>query len=76
MAIEDKTADFGDAELELLVQHFKKPLSNIEVRTALFAKEMLLDEWFRLKLLEKDQSFPHLWKQVMLRFEDFQCFPN
>ena len=49
-----KLSDFGDAELELLVQHFKEPLSNMEVSTASFAKEMLLDEWFRLKLLGKD----------------------
>ena len=40
-----KMSDFGDAELELLVQHFKEPLSNMEAPTASFAKEMLLDEW-------------------------------
>ena len=32
---------------------------------------MLLDEWFRLKLLEKDQPLPHLYKQAMLRSERF-----
>ena len=66
-----KLSDFGDAEIELLVQHFKEPLSNIEVPTASFAKEMLLDEWFRLKLLGKDRSFPRLCKQAMLRPEIF-----
>ena len=71
-----KLSDFGNAELELLVQHFKELLSNMEVPNASFSKEMLLDEWFRLKLLEKDESFPHLCKQAMLRFEDFQCYPN
>ena len=72
MARGEKLSDFGDAELELLVQHFKEPLSNMEVPTASFAKEMLLDEWFRLKLLGKDQSLPHLCKQAMLRPERFQ----
>ena len=43
----------------------------MEVPTASFAKETLLDEWFRLKLLEKNQSFPHLCKQAMLRSERF-----
>ena len=71
MARGEKLSDFGDAELELLVQHFKEPLSNMEVPTGSFAKEMLLDEWFRLKLLEKDQSFPHLCKQAMPRPERF-----
>ena len=71
MARGEKLSDFGDAELELLVQDFKEPLSNMEAPTASFAKEMLLDEWFRLKLLEKDQSFSHLCKQAMLRPERF-----
>ena len=71
-----KLSDFGNAELELLVQDFKEPLSNIKVLNASFAKEILLDEWFRSKLLKKDQSFPHLCKQAMLRFENFQCYPN
>ena len=62
---------FGDAELELLVQNFKEPQSNMEVPTASFAKKMLLDEWFRLKLLGKYQLFPHLCKQAMLRPEKF-----
>ena len=70
MARGEKLLDFGDAELELLVQHFKEPLSNMEVPIASFTKEMLLDEWFRLKLLEKDQSLPHLCK-TMLRPERF-----
>ena len=66
-----KLSDFGDAELELLllllvVQHFKEALSNMKVPTASFAKEMLLDEWFTLKLLGKHQSLPHLCKQVIL----------
>ena len=72
MARGEKTIGFfGDAELELLVQHFKEPLSNMEVPTASFAKKMLLDEWFRLKLLGKDQSFSHLCKQAMLRPKRF-----
>ena len=59
MARGEKLSDFGEAELKLLVQHFKKSLSNqvpylIEVPSASFANEMLLDEWFRFKLLEKD----------------------
>ena len=66
-----KLSDFGDAELEQLVQHFKEPLSNMEVPTASFAKEMLIDEWFRLKLLGNDQSFPCLCKQAMPRPERF-----
>ena len=66
-----KPSDFGDAELELLVQYFKEPLSNMEVPTASFAEEMLLDEWFRLKLLGKDQSFPYLCKQAILHSERF-----
>ena len=66
-----KLSNFGDTELKLLVQHFKKLLSNMEVSTASFAKEMLLDKWFRLKLLGKDQSFSHLCKQAMLRPERF-----
>ena len=66
-----KLSNFGDAELELLVQHFKVPLSKMEILTASFAKEMLLNEWFRLKLLGKDQSFPHLCKQAMLRPKRF-----
>ena len=66
-----KLSDFGDAKLELLVQHFKESLSSMEAPAASFAKEMLLDEWFRLKLLEKDQSFLHLCKQAMLRPEIF-----
>ena len=39
-----KLSDFGNAELELLVQHFKEPLSNMKVPNASFAKVMLLDE--------------------------------
>ena len=66
-----KLSDFGDAELELLVQHFKEPLSNMEVPTASFAKKMLIDEWFRLKLLGNDQSFTRLCKQAMPRPERF-----
>ena len=66
-----KLSGFEDAELELLVQHFKEPLSNVKVPTASFAKKMLLDEWFRLKLLGKDQFFPHLCKQAMPRPERF-----
>ena len=53
------------------MQHFKDPLSNMEVPTALFAKKMLLDEWFTLKFLGKDQSFSHLCRQAMLRPERF-----
>ena len=44
MARGEKLSDFGGAELEILVQYFKEPLSNMEVPTASFAKEMLLDE--------------------------------
>ena len=81
MARGEKLSDFGDAELELLVQHFKKSLSNqvpylIEVPSASFAKEMLLDEWFRLKLLGKDQSSPHLTNRLCYALKDFQCYPN
>ena len=66
-----KLSEFWDAELELLMQHFKEPLSNMEVPTASFTKKMLLDEWFRLKLLGKDQSISHLCRQAMLRPERF-----
>ena len=71
MARGKQLSDFGDAEFEVLVQYFKKPLSNMEVPTASFAKEMLLDEWLTLKLLGKDQSFAHLCKQAMLCPETF-----
>ena len=71
-----KLSNFGDAELELLVQHFKEPLSNMKVPTASFAKEMLLDEWFRLKLLGKDQSFPAFANRLCYDLKDFQCYPN
>ena len=41
--LEEKTlSGFGDFELELLVQHFKEPLSNMEVPTASFAKKCCL----------------------------------
>ena len=39
---EKKLSGFGDSELELLVQHFKEPLSNMEVSTASFAKKRCL----------------------------------
>ena len=71
MARGKKLSGFGDAELELLVQHFKEPLSNMEVPTASFAKEMLLDEWFRLKLLGKDQSFPTFADRLCYALKDF-----
>ena len=66
-----KLSDFGDTELEQLVQHFKVPQPNMGVPTSSFAKELLLDEWFRLKLVGKDQYFPHLCQQAMQHPEKF-----
>ena len=76
MARGEKLLDFGDAKLELLVQPFKKPLSNMEVPTASFAKEMLLDEWFRLKYWEKISLCPTFANRLCYALKDFQCYPN
>ena len=66
-----KLSDFGDTELEQLVEHFKVQLVNLGVSNSSFAKELLLDEWFRFKMLGKDQSLPHLCQQTMLHPDKF-----
>ena len=66
-----KLSDFGDTELEQLVEHFKVQLVNWGVSNSSFAKELLLDEWFRFKMLGKDQSLPHLCQQTMLHPDKF-----